>query len=92
MNNLKESQLELDILYKKHEVVKADLSLAVHEYSSHMPTRHPGIDEDSAIMEGYSKEKWLEQCEIQLEIAQKELEIFRMGGPEPNPDPVHAAE
>ena len=80
MDRLTEAQMELDVLHKRLDVVKADVSLAAHEHNSQTPTRHPGI-EWSDLMEGYGKEKWLEQCEIQLEIAQKELEIYHLGGP-----------
>ena len=44
-----------------------------------MPTLHPGI-EDPTMMEAYMKELHFNRSKVQLEIAEKELEIYRMGG------------
>ena len=79
MVQMREATMELAILQRKLEVVDAEISLAVSEHNNSMPTFHPGI-EDSYIMEGFIKERQFEKSKIQLEIAEMELEIYRMGG------------
>ena len=74
----KEATMELAILQRRLGVVDSEIALAVSEHNNSMPTLHPGI-EDSLIMEGFVKEKNYERSKIQLEIAEKELDIYRMG-------------
>ena len=78
VTNLKEAEMELQILQRKLEVVNAEATLAVSEYNNSMPTVHPGIN-DSHIMEGFMKELDLKRSKVQLKLAKKELAIYRMG-------------
>ena len=86
MSKLKELTMELKILRKKLEVLNVDREVALHEYENAMPTRHPGIEQGGEIVEGTMLEMRLDEHEIELEIAKKELEIYRMGGPETEGD------
>ena len=86
VSNLKEAELELAVLNRKLEVVIAESDLAVSEYNHSMPTVHQGIT-DQYIMESFMKEMNFKGSEIRLEIAEKELEIYRMSGAEPQPNP-----
>lgn len=79
MSQLKEAKMELKILRMRLKTLDVERDLARHEYRNGTPTRHPGI-EWPELMEGTMKEWHLNECEIKLEIAQKELAIYRMGG------------
>ncbi len=74
-----EASMELEVLQRKLGVLEAETELAMTEYNNSMPTLHPGID-DPTMREGYMKELQFKRSKIQLEIAEKELEIYRMGG------------
>ena len=76
---LEEAAMELEVLQRKLGVLEAETELAISEHNNSMPTIHPGID-DSTIMEGYMKEMVFKRRKVQLEVAEKELEIYRMGG------------
>ena len=82
MSKLKELKMELEILHKKRDVLNADRELALHEYKNGMPTRHPGIEQGGEIVEGTLLEMRLDEHELELEIAKKELEIYQIAGPE----------
>ena len=82
VSNLREANMELQILQRKLEVVNAEATLAVSEHNNSMPTVHPGIN-DSLIMEGFMKELDFKRSKVQLKIAKKEIAIYRMGEPEP---------
>jgi len=72
-------QLELDILESRKAAIEAEMALAVHEHNKSMPTAHPGI-EDSDIMEGASREWNWELRKLDVEIAQKRLDLFKLTG------------
>ena len=74
-----EATMELAVLQRKLGVLEAETELAMTEHNNSMPTLHPGID-DPTMMEGYTKELQFKRSKVQLEIAEKELEIYRMGG------------
>ena len=76
---LMEAQKELDILRKKLDVINTETTLASWEHNNSMPTLHPGV-EDPHIMEGFVKDMNFKRSKLQLKIAQKELDIYRMGG------------
>ena len=82
VSDLKETEMEMEILKRKLEVVNAEIDLAGTEYKYSMPTVHPGIN-DQFIMEGTMKHFSFNRSKIQLEIAEKELEIYQVGGSEP---------
>ena len=79
-------RLERKILRKRLEVGNVDRELALHEYKYDMPTRHPGIEQGGEIVEGTMLEMRLDEHKIELEIAEKELEIYRIAGPETESD------
>ena len=76
---LEEATMELEVLQRKLGVLEAETELAASEHNNSMPTLHPGI-EDAPMMEAYMKEMHFNRSKVQLEIAEKELEIYRMGG------------
>lgn len=82
MSKLKELKMELKILRKRLEVLNVDRELALHEYKYTMPTRHPGIEQGGEIVEGTMLEMRLDEHNIELEIAKKELAIYRIVGTE----------
>ena len=55
------------------------MELAVHEHNSGMPTAHPDIEND-AIMEGSIREWTWESRKVELEIAQKQLQLYELTG------------
>ena len=75
----KKLELELVVLKARKDAIQAEKELAVHEYSSSMPTAHPGI-EDAVIMEGSVREWTWELRKVELEIAQKQLQLFELTG------------
>ena len=81
MSQIKEKKMELKILRMRLKALNVEQDLALHEYRHGAPTRHPGIEQPE-LMEGTMKEWHLQECEIKVEIAKKELEIYRMSGPE----------
>ena len=76
---LEETTMELDVLQRKLGVLEAETELATVEHNNSMPTLHPGI-EDPTMMEAYMKDMYFKRSKVQLEIAEKKLEIYRMGG------------
>ncbi len=80
MSKLKETKMELKILRMRLKTLDGKRDLARFECRNGTPTRHPGIERPE-LMEGTLKEWHLQECEIKLEIAKKELEIYRMSGP-----------
>ncbi len=88
MSKLNELRMEVKILRKKLDVLNADRELAFHEYKYSMPTRHPGIEQGGEIVEGTALEMRLDEHKIELEIAEKELEIYRIAGSETESDQV----
>ncbi len=76
---LEEATMELEVLQRKLRVLEAETEIAVNEHNNSMPTFHPGI-EDPTMMEAYMKDLHFKRSKVQLEIAEKELEIYRMGG------------
>ena len=79
---LEEATMELEVLQRKLGVLEAETELATNEHNNSMPTLHPGV-EDATMMEAYMKEFQFKRSKVQLEIAEKELEIYRMGGGTP---------
>ncbi|MBN1189915.1 MAG: hypothetical protein JXA46_09190 [Dehalococcoidales bacterium] len=75
----KRLELEIEVLKGHKNAIEAEIELAIHEHNNSMPTAHPGI-EDDAIMEGSSKEWNWELRKIELEIAQKRLQLFELTG------------
>jgi len=75
----KKLQLELDVLKGRKGSIEAEMELAFHEHNSSMPTAHPGIEND-AIMEGSVREWTWELRKVELEIAQKQLQLFELTG------------
>ncbi len=75
----KKLQLELEVLKGRKNSIEAEMGLAVHEHNSNMPTAHPGI-EDDAIMEGSVREWTWELRKAELDIAQKQLQLFELTG------------
>ena len=80
---LEEATMELEVLQRKLGVVEAETELAMSEHNNSMPSRHPGI-EDTSIMKGFMIELRFDRSKIKLEIAEKELKIYRMGGGNPH--------
>lgn len=72
-------ELQLEVLKGRKNTIEAEMELAVHEHNSSMPTAHPGI-EDNAIMEGSVREWTWELRKVELEIAQKQLQLFELTG------------
>ena len=79
MSKLQELKMELSVLKAKLETVDSKVILAKWEYANSMPTEHQGID-DPILYEGTLAGYKLERSEIQLNIAEKELETFRLSG------------
>ena len=75
----KKLELELEVLKRHKDAIEAEMHLAVHEHNSSMPTAHQGI-EDSVIMEGSIREWTWELRKVELEIAQKRLQLFELTG------------
>jgi len=75
----KKLELELEVLKGRKNTVQAEMELAVHEHNNSMPTAHPGI-EDDIIMEGSVREWTWELRKVELEIAQKQLQLFELAG------------
>jgi hypothetical protein len=75
----KKLELELEVLKGRKNTIQAEMELAVHEHKSNMPTAHPGIEND-AIMEGSIREWTWELRKVELDIAQKHLQLFELTG------------
>lgn len=75
----KKLELELEVLKGHKNTIQAEMELAVHEHNNSMPTAHPGIEND-AIMEGSIREWTWELRKVELEIAQKRLQLFELKG------------
>ena len=75
----KKLELELEVLKGRKNTIQAEMELAVHEHNSSMPTAHPGIEND-AIMEGSIREWTWELRKVELDIAQKQLQLFELTG------------
>jgi antitoxin component of MazEF toxin-antitoxin module len=75
----KKLELELEVLKGRKDAIQAEMELAVHEHNNSMPTAHPGI-EDDIIMEGSVREWTWQLRNVELEIAQKKLQLFELTG------------
>ncbi len=75
----KKLELELEVLKGRKYTIQTEMELAVHEHNSGMPTAHPGIEND-AIMEGSIREWTWESRKVELEIAQKQLQLYELTG------------
>ncbi len=75
----KKLELELGVLEGRKNTIQAEMELAVHEHNHSMPTAHPGIEND-VIMEGSIREWTWELRKVELEIAQKQLQSFKLMG------------
>ena len=71
--------LEVVLLNARKSAIEAEMDLAVHEHNNSTPTAHPGIV-DNDIMEGCTREWNWELRKLEVEIAQKRLELFELGG------------
>ena len=79
MNPTQFLELELDILKKQKYTLQTEAAYMVHQHNNSMPSHHPGI-EDSLIMEGEMRSHDWAIAKLDVEIAQKRLELFTAGG------------
>ena len=80
MMPLKRAELELQILNKRKTALELEMSLAAWEHNNSMPSAHPGIEQAPEIMEGAMKEWSWDLAKIEVDVAEKRLEIFELGG------------
>lgn len=72
-------ELELRILQMRLVELQVERELMVYEETHSMPTRHPGIDDESIGQLYFTQHSWdVAKCE--REIAEKQLEILVAGG------------
>lgn len=75
-------ELELELLESRRHEKLAERELMLSEYNNSMPSAHPGID-DGTIMEGTMKGINWDIAKLDTQIAEKRLELFKVGGRAP---------
>jgi antitoxin component of MazEF toxin-antitoxin module len=82
--------LEVDLLEKKKRAIESDLRYKARQYNGNMPCE-PGLeDEDTAFLILMSLER--DRDRLDVEIAEKRLELYDLGGDVPEPSAGTTAE
>jgi antitoxin component of MazEF toxin-antitoxin module len=72
-------KLELKVLKKRKKTLQAEMKTVLAEYSHNMPTAHRGIENPSSMEASALTLNW-DLRKIELEIAQKQLQMYELTG------------
>jgi antitoxin component of MazEF toxin-antitoxin module len=90
MTSTRHLGLEIDLLEKKKTAIESDLRYKARQYNGNMPCE-PGLeDEDTAFLILMSLER--DRDRLEVEIAEKRLELYDVGGDVPEPSASTAVE
>jgi hypothetical protein len=80
---IREAEMQLGVLDKRLDALNAEIDAAHWGISNSAPTEHfPWVD-DTMVTDGVMRDYRWKRAMIELEIAEKRLEIYKLGG-EPN--------